>query len=142
MATNKAFDFLNKYRKPILIVLVIVAVYLLWNKHGYKLTRLFKPAQENNAPIPLSDVRKQQIENLMAEIHEDISDTDFWGGHHYDIYNQFLGFYDDEMRYGADYYKNFLASGTSFYDDLDGEYFLWSDVNTKVLDKLKEIGRG
>lgn len=139
--TSKAQEFLTKYRKPILIVVVIVVLYLLWNKHGYKIARLFKPAQSNTAPFPISDVRKEQIENLMSEIYDDIEDTDFWGGHHYDIYNQLLGMYDDEISYGADYYKNFLANGNTLYSDLDSQWFLWSDVNTKVLDKLKELGK-
>jgi len=144
-AENKAIDFFNKYRKPILIVVAVIVLYLIWNKHGYKIERLLKPNIKNTAPIPLSEIRKEYIENHMAKIKTDIDDvtwTEWLGyGHNTELYSTLLGWYDDEIIYAADFYKNFLANGTSFYEDLDGEYFFWSDVNTRVLDKLRELGK-
>ncbi len=145
MDTNKVTEFVKKYKTPIIIVVIIIAIYLLWNKHGYKLARLLNPSVKNTAPIPLSDLRKNVIESHMADIHNDIKDVTYseWigQGHDYSLYHTLLGWYDDEIIYGADFYKNFLASGTSFYEDLDGEWFFWGDVNNKVLDKLKELNK-
>lgn len=137
--------FFIKYRTPIIIIGVLIVLYLIWNKYGYKILRLFNPAVGNNSPIPLTDIRKNQIENLMGQIHTDIQDVSYseWlgSGHDTSLYYTLLGMYDDEIAYGADYYKNFLGQGKSLYSDLKGEYFFWSDVNNQVLDKLKELGK-
>ena len=139
---DKLKEFFVKYRKPIIIIVVIIVLYLIWNKYGYKLKRLFNPAQGNNSPIPLSDVRKNQIEEHMGKISQDITGWSWVGNQHdYALYHTLLGWYDDEIAYGADYYKNFLGQGNSLYSDLDGEYFYWGDVNNQVLNKLKELGK-
>ena len=138
---SEVAKFIKEYKTQIIVIVVLVVVVVIWNKYSYKLMRLLKPNQQNNAPIPLSDVRKNQIETLMSKIHSDIHDTPFWGGHDYSLYDTLLGMYDDEIAYGADFYKNFLASGKSLYHDLDNEWFLWSDSNNILLAKLTELGK-
>lgn len=145
-SSNKVVQFVKEHKTKIIAVLIVIILLVLWNKHGYKLMRLFKPDVKNTAPEPLSDVRKFQIEEHMKLIKNDIDDVTYseWVptmGHDTGLYHELLGWYDDEIIYAADYYKNFLAQGKSFYSDLKGEHFFWSDVNNRVLDKLKELNK-
>ena len=133
-------EFVSKYKKEIIIFLVIVALFLIWRKYGYKLERLFKPQTSVNSPIELTDARKVQIESTVDDIHQDIYDTP-WTGHDYTPYDKFLGFYDDEIIYGADYYKNFLADGNKMYDDIDSQWYPTGDSADRVMKKLKELGK-
>ena len=138
-------EFIKKNKVPIIIIVILIVIVVLYNKHGYKIKRLFMDTAFNPAPQQLSDVRKFQIQEHMKKIKNDIDDVSYseWygGGHDSALYETLLGWYDDEIIYAADYYQNFLAQGTSFYSDLDGEYFFWSDVNNRVLDKLSELGK-
>ncbi len=138
---NAVVSFVKGNKKLIAGIIIAIIIIILWNKHGYLILRFFKPDVQNNAPEPLSDVRKFQIEEQMKKIKTDIYDTNFWGGHIYGLYEQLLGWYDDEIKYAADYYKNFLASGNSLHSDLDSQWFLWSDVKDKVMNKLSELGK-
>jgi len=130
----------NDYQKQIIIILVLVALYLLYNKYGYRIQRFFNPASSNTSPIPLTDFRKSQIQEITQKIKADIYNTPLMG-HDYTVYESFLSLYDDEMSFGADYYKNYLTSGTSLHSDLSGEYFITGDVNQRVLDKLTALGK-
>jgi hypothetical protein len=133
-------EFIQKNKRAIIIIIVIVILFLLYRKYGYVLGRLFKPATQNMSPEALTDVRKAQIESTIKDIKTDIYET-AWSGHDYAPYERLLGYYDNEIIYGADYYKNFLANGNTLHSDLSDQWFVWGDVNKRVLDKLNELGK-
>lgn len=130
----------NSYQKEIIIIIVLIVLYLLYRKYGYKLDRLFNPSTSNNSPVAMTDIRKSQIELITQKVKADIYSTPF-SGHDYTIYESFLTLFDDEIKYASDYYKNYLTAGGSLYNDLDGEYFVTGDVNSRVLDKLTALGK-
>jgi len=138
---DKLSDFFAKNRKAIIVVIIIIVLIILWNKYGYLVARLFKPATQNNSPEALTDVRKKQIEGVANDIKQDIYETPFWG-HDYTPYITMLSYYDNEIIYGADYYKNFLSNGVTMYDDIDGDIYPTGDSADKLMNKLNELGKG
>ena len=140
MATGgKILDIAMKNKKLIIGIVIIILVIVLWQRHAWKLGRLFNPSQRNNSPeATINDARKEGIEKIANRIYEDIESTPIFG-HDYTPYEEALNLYDNEIEYLATYYKTHLNSGSTLWDSIDSQWYTWGYSPLKLQSKLKEL---
>jgi len=134
--------FLDKNKKTIIIVVAIIVIAFLLNKYWWKIERIFKPRVSNDSPDNLTDARKLQIQGIANAMFQDIEHTSFWTGHDYTSYQQALTLYDNEIKYLADYFKNYSAAGAySLKAGIDSQIYTWGDSPAKLSNILAEVGK-
>jgi hypothetical protein len=134
--------FLADNKKTILIVVGLFLLAFFLKKYWWKVERFFKPRASENSPIELTDSRKSQLQAISNAMFQDIENTPFWTGHDYTSYEQTLAVYDDELKYMADYFKNFSSAGEySMKVGIDSQVYTWGDSPAQVSNRLSELGK-
>lgn len=138
-----------KVRKVISQVLIgfiiLFFVILIW-KNRYLISKAFETKAPNvgaaeQLATPVLETRKPVIQSIGQDLKTDIYSTG-WSGHDYDPYNKALSLPDNELKYLAVYYKQNLSSplGRSLWDDIDTQWYWWSDAPERLQNKLSTVG--
>lgn len=137
------WNFIVKYKWQIItIIAVIVLIYYL-RKNWYKIKNFFAPRDVNVEPgenLDLTTQEENELKALAKAIYTDLYDTPVFGGHDIQLYKQADALSDNKLIFLATYYKRFLSSGNSLYEDIDSDYFATTNVNTVLLAHLSKVG--
>jgi len=145
MENSKMPSFVKNNQKMIIKGIVIgVIVYLVY-KNWWRISALLKPKAPNISPHTqdgngISDSRKTYIESIASDLYTDIYSTGYTG-HDYTPYTVALSFFDDEIIYLADFYKNHLAGGNSLYNDIDSQWYTWGNEASDLMNLLSANGK-
>ena len=138
-------DFFKKNQKMVIKgIIAFLIVYLIY-KNWWRISALLKPKTPNISPdtqngTGISDSRKIYIESIAGDLYADIYSTG-WTGHDYTPYTVALSFFDDEIKYLADFYKNHLATGNSLYNDIDSQWYTWGYEAQELMNLLSANGK-
>ena len=145
MKNSKMPSFVKNNQAMIIKGIVIfVLIYLIY-KNWWRISRLLKPKSQNVSPDTqegngISETRKAYIEGIASDLYSDIYSTG-WSGHDYTPYTVALSFFDDEIVYLADFYKNHLASGNSLYNDINSQWYTWGNEAEDLMNLLSANGK-
>lgn len=134
--------FLDDNKKTIIIIVSIMIIAFLIHRNWWRIERLLKPRSGENSPIPLTDSRKITLQNIAKAMYQDIEHTAFWTGHDYSSYQQANTLYDDEVKYAADYFKNYVTNGSySMKVGIDSQIYTWGNEPSQLSARLSELGK-
>lgn len=136
----------NKSKWTIIVVLGLV-IFIIMRKADWagKIDQaLFAPRDIDHdcGDVKVSEDRKDYLKGVADQIYNDIYNTPITG-HSCGIYTEANGLCDEELVYVAEYYKKYLTSGRSIYNDLsgwDGEYTIFCDFDS-LKAHLSKIGQ-
>lgn len=144
-ATIWAWIVRNK--RTIITIIVIIILLFIIKTNWYKIRKLLNPQAEDNVPEALQDpnqpdgispARKIYIEGIASDIYNDIDGWSWYpGSHDYEPYASANALYDDEIQYLGKYYRDYLSKGSKLSDEIDAEYYQWSDGPTTLKNKLR-----
>lgn len=134
-------DLFKKHKNLIIIGSIALIVGYIVYQNRYKILRLFNPSSTNPSPEavsgePISNSKKIELEKLAGKLYSDIYSTPLFG-HTYSIYKEAANLHDDYLEYLATFYKVYLASGHTLYDDLAWEWFNNPSSQGALMDRLK-----
>ncbi len=139
------FKFLGnpKVQKVILVILVIlVLLWVLRNANGKFDTWFrgnFLPVKGDNVNAPISEIRKQTLNNLATEVHSAIYGVPGFGYVESALENIYV-LPDNELKYVAEYYQKTLNNnGKSLYYDIDYEWMPLDDVDDDIMSRLSAM---
>ena len=134
------FNALPLYWKIIIIVGIIILLWILWRKFGYKLTQARNVILLPGETGVISPNKRSEIESLGQLLYNDIYDTPVTG-HVYAPYIAATQLTDNELDYLAKYYNKYLGNGTSLYSDIDSQYYITSGEPAKLQARLAAMGQ-
>lgn len=137
------FSGLSFQVKIIVVIAIIILIWILWRKFGYKLGQLTQARDIQTLPGENSIMSNEQIskaKDIAQGIFNDIEDTPITG-HVYDSYDQALLLTDTELNFAADYYRKYLGNGVSMHKGIDSQYYITSGVPAKLMARLAAIGK-
>lgn len=137
------FNGLSFQVKIIVVVAIVIVIWLLWRKFGYKLGQLTQARDIQVIPGEITTLTAQQnsdLKDAAQAIYNDIEDTPFTG-HNYEPYTRAQSLTDTELNFLADYYKKYLGGGTSLYRAIDGQYYITGGEPAKLMARLAAIGK-
>ncbi len=128
----------------IVILVIIVALYIRRNYDQIK--GLTATKYIDDSPVPGAQTttnttvsQNDVLSQLAKQCYTDIYDTPF-SGHDLDLWDKIYSLSDPDLVYLVKYYKNAVSRGTSLYSDIDGEYFGFTNVNTRIMARIKVLG--
>ncbi len=129
------------------IVIGVIILGLIARNKWDDLSRWFQPGDIDVEPGGASstkdipDSRKVELKALANLLYADIYDTPFWGGHTISLYEEANDLPDIQLKYLSEYYRKKLTRGNWLEEDIDGELFTTSDINTRLMAHLAKIGQ-
>lgn len=136
--------FFQRNWKWILALIIIIIVYYTVRRNWTTLKFYFTPRNIDVAPgenTNLTPDQQVQLKALAQNIYTDIYDTPITG-HDYSIYDQAMALTDTQLLFVAKFYRENLTHGVTMYDDINNELFVFSDINTRLKERLSKIGEG
>lgn len=131
-----------KVQKILLVILLILVAMYLLNKGSGKFKQFFQSTfrgiQGDNVNAPITDARKQWLEDLAQALYSEIYD---WFGSNETIESiliQMNSLPDSELAYIATYYNGFLSTNTLYYD-IDWEFMPFEDVDDDIMARLSAM---
>jgi len=138
--------FFIKYKRQIIIGLLILTILIIIRRNWYKIGQFFKPKapslidDEGQGSTPLTQEQLNKIYGIAGKLYNDIYETG-WTGHTYEPYGLALTLTDRELLELARYYKRNLSNGNSLYSDIGSQIYVWSDgTPAELRNKLSKIG--
>lgn len=151
------FFNLSTRNQIIIIIFIVLILIFLYRRYGYRIKNLFQPKEINKETIKLingqivtvssqADLPQSQktyLENLAGRIKKDVKGTNALGYRDSAVYKEAAGLSDVEIDYMASYYKRYLTSGVSMYEDMSDEWLSYFQDNSgfnDLLIKLEKTG--
>lgn len=137
-----------KPRSQITLIIVFALIFWIVMRKGDwtgKIDQaLFAPTDIDHScgEAKVSESRKDYLKDVASRLYDDIYDTS-WFGHDCSLYTEANGLCDEELVYVAEYYKKYLTSGTSIYNDLagwNGEFTVFCSFSP-LMQHLSKIGQ-
>lgn len=131
-----------KVQKVILyIVLAIIALWILSTvseKANRWIRNTFLPPKGDQLNYPVTDVKKEQLEQMAQDIYDGIYGSGFFLP---TLFSGALALPDNEFLYMVQYYEQFLSTNKLYYD-IDWEIMPTTDTDDQMLARLTAMNLG
>lgn len=128
------------------IVVCVIVLYIIIKRNAWKLETIGKPRfidYETNSKGEVktfSESTKSDLEQLARDLYNRIDGADGWFSSD-EPFRKTYYLTDQELLYVSQYYNKAVRRGKStLYKDIDDEWMPDTDIDTKILSRLSEIG--
>lgn len=139
---NEVMKFIKDNKKIIIVIIVVIVAFFVIRNYLPQIKLYFQPKNIDLQPgesVEISETRKRYLESLAGRVYADIYSTSTFTGHDDSVYIEANAVTDNELLYMAGYYKKYLSSGVSMWQDIDDEAYLIQSP-TDLQQHLSKIG--
>lgn len=120
-------------------IILFIIIRRKWGKFTEKASSRLGAQYGDWQEGTISEARKSQVEGLAEELYDALASWYEWEAE--SELMQINALNDNELEYAARHYEEHLTNGKqSMYDDIDEEWLPATDMDEKVMTRLKRLG--